>query len=147
MSTINFHIYSDFKTILEHFSGDIKIKDIIRVKQSISTNSSYSPKFNVIMDFREAHLVFDTSKVSEYVRFANNYPKIYGERKTAFITSRPNEVVITTIFGLTKGDLPIDPRTFSTLQAALLWMGLPAESFPIIENKLEQFKNTATGSK
>lgn len=116
------------------------MEEIISLHKEISTQKNYLPTYNLLIDFRKADLIFDTAKVSRYVDFVNNFPQIHGKRKTAFLTSRPNEVVLTTVFGLIKGNLPIDSNTFSTLNAALAWLGLTQANYNLVYTKLEQLK-------
>jgi len=112
MAYIKYKILSNLKLIIENYTGCVSMDDMIAVKKEVGLDIDYSPNFNVIMDFRDAHLAFKTLEVANYINFANKSNVIYGERRTAFLTSKPNQVVLTTIFGLTKGKLPIESNTF-----------------------------------
>ncbi len=143
-NNVNYKIIPSCNIIIEQYNGPILMQDIIDIKKEISIQSNYSPNFNVIMDFEHSDLVFDSSKLTDYILFANSYNKIYGKRKTAFLTSTPNEVVLTTIFGLIKGDLPIDSNTFSTFGAIASWFGLSPSEYEQIESELKKLKNKNT---
>lgn len=138
MNHINYTIIGELKLVIEHYAGSIKMKDIICLKKQICKQNIYSPEFDVIMDFRFATLNFEVADLNNYVKFANNHKQIIGNRKTGFITSRPKQVALTTIFGYIKGDLPIDSQTFSTLNALLAWLNRPQLAFNIIEIKLKE---------
>lgn len=140
-NSVNYKIIPSCNIIIEQYNGPILMQDIIDIKKEISSHSNYSPNFNVIMDFEYSDLVFNSSKLIDYIEFANGFNKIYGKRKTAFLTNTPNEVVLTTIFGLVKGDLPIDSNTFSTFGAIASWFGLSPLEYEQIETELKRLKN------
>lgn len=136
MKRINYTISVELGLIVEHYWGSITMDDIIALKKAISKQTHYSPKYDVIMDFRSAQLNFTVHEVGDYVRFANKFSNIVAKRKTGFITSRPKQVALTTIFGYIKGNLPIQSQTFSTLNALLVWFNKPLHSYCTIENIL-----------
>lgn len=140
MVHIKYKILSDLKLIIENYTGCVSMDDVIAIKKETGLDRIYSPNFNVIMDFRDANLVFEPFEVSKYIDFANNSNIIYGERRTAFLTSKPNQVALTTIFGLTKGKLPIESNTFSTLDALISWFNLMPEDHKIVLEELEILK-------
>jgi len=147
LNSIKYKIIPSCNIIIEQYSGPISMEEIISTKQKISHDSSYSPNLNVIMDFEKADLIFESTKLKDYVHFANTFKKIYGKRKTAFLTSKPNEVVLTTLFGMQKGDLPVDTNTFSTLGAIAAWFGLSPEVHKIIDQELEHLKQQSDSDK
>lgn len=140
MNHIKHTIINELNLIIEHYEGSIKMEDIILLKKKTSVQTGYSPNYDVIMDFRHATFDFAVEEVSDYVDFANSYEMIIGKRKTGFITSKPKQVALTTIFGCIKGDLPIDSQTFSTLNALLAWLNRPQLAFDIIEKKLKELR-------
>lgn len=142
MNHINYTIISELKLIIEHYTGSITMEDIIRLKKDISKQNKYSPKHDVIMDLRYATLNFEVADLNNYVNFANSYEQIIGKRKTGFITSKPKQVALTTIFSYVKGSLPIDSRTFSTLNALIVWLNHPMHAYNIIEGKLQELQQT-----
>lgn len=116
------------------------MEDIICLKKQIITQPNYSPKYDVIMDFRIATLDFEIVDLDLYTDFANNCQAIIGERKTGFLTSKPKQVALSTIFATKKGNLPIDSQTFSTLNGLINWLNQPLHTYDVIEEKLQELK-------
>lgn len=141
MNQIKYIIINELNLIIEYYSGSISMEDMIQLKKETTEQRTYSPNFDVIMDFRDSTLNIEVAGLSKYVDFANTFDKIVGKRRTGFITSKPNEVVLTTMFGFIKGDLPIDSQTFSTLEALWIWLDKPINQYEIVKQKLEQLRN------
>ena len=143
MNNANHKIITELGVVVEHYFGAVNMEDIIALKREISFENNYSPSLNLIMDFQHAKILFDTSALSEYVAFAKNYKKTYGKRNTAFLTNSPTGVVLSTIFELMKGDLPVNSDTFSTLEAVTTWFRYTTEEFNIIKTELESLRHKA----
>ncbi|WP_372640994.1 hypothetical protein [Ancylomarina sp.] len=107
--------------IIEYHSGEINVDDIINSRKVISSNPDYNPNFNIVLDIRDASMNLSPHDVARGVAFIKKFNILLGERKSAFLTSSPNHVVITTLFSRGLGGFPIKPRVFSTEKAAFEW--------------------------
>lgn len=115
-------IMNEEKLIVEYHSGDINIHDFIHSRKIISSDGEYNPNFDLVLDYREANMVVDKNEVDLFVDFFKNYSSIQGNRKSAYLTTDPKQVVITTLFSSAISDLDVRPKTFSTLKGVVNWI-------------------------
>ena len=135
----SYTILSDINVVTEYYNGDIIIEDIIELKSKLFSEKLYNSKIQIIMDFRSANLLIKEPEIIIYTEFAKKNIKIIGERKVAFLTNNPNEVVIGTLFEFTKTKLPIITKVFSTLKAAALWLDLSYTEMEKVQNAFDKF--------
>lgn len=119
---MSYKIIEESRLIIEFFSGDINIDDIIHLQNIISDELNYNPTFDLVFDTREANILVNEKDMIKYLEFVKNHPKIYGKRKAAYLTSKPNEVVVGTLFSKLINDVPIHANVFSTTEAIVNWL-------------------------
>jgi len=124
---IEYIILKEHNLILEHYSGNIYLDDIIRLAEIESADENFNATLNIIVDFRKATLNITEKDVSEYVQYAKNKNN-FEVKKTAILTSTPNHVVVSTLFSIMKDDLPIDVKICSTLSVALQHVNIHTEA-------------------
>lgn len=110
------------KLIVEFYFGNIYFDDYIGIKKYICMDINYNPNYNVIMDFRGSALKLKKKDFKKVINFLTSYKKIKGNRKAAFVTENPYNVAQTAYFIMNKGAIPIFPKTFSSMEAALQWL-------------------------
>lgn len=108
--------------IVEYHSGDINVNDFIDSRKIISADSEYNPNFDLILDYREANMEVAQNEIELFVDFFKNYSSILGKRKSAYLTTDPKQVVITSLFSSAISDLDVRPKTFSTLKSVVHWL-------------------------
>ena len=118
----SYKILTEERLIVEYHSGEINVDDFILSREIVSSDSAYSPDYDLIFDFRDVDMIVSPQDIVKFVDFFRNFSPILGTRKSAYLTSRPNEVVITTLFSRGIGNLPIVSKTFSTLGGVVDWM-------------------------
>jgi len=79
------------------------------------------------MDIRHTTVKGVKSDVKKYIEFANNHKGISGKRKLAVITSKPRHVVFFTFLNMFPSRLPQTMKLFSSIEAAMFWLGGPLE--------------------
>ncbi|MCU4164653.1 hypothetical protein [Carboxylicivirga caseinilyticus] len=115
-------LFPECKLVVELYQGSIYVDDILQLKLRSAQDKNYQPDFSVIMDFRPATIVGGSIEVNEYVTKLKQLPTILGERYVSVLTSKPNEVVVATLFELFNRELPIVSKIFSTQDAAINWL-------------------------
>ncbi|UMB59134.1 hypothetical protein MHL31_08565 [Lutibacter sp. A80] len=135
----SYTILDDINIVTEYYNGGITIEDIIELKKRLFSEKLYNPKIQIIMDFRTANLLIKEPELILYTEFAKNKLNAISERKVAFLTNTPNEVVIGTLFEFVKKNLPMTTDVFSTLKAAALWLNLSYEEMVKVENTFNEF--------
>ncbi len=117
-----YKIFTTERLIIEYHFGDINIDDFIESRKIISSDQEYNPDFDVIFDFRNANMIVDEKDIKRFVEFFKKYTPIMGKRHSAYLTSKPNQVVITTLFSINIEGAPISPMTFSTFEGVVNWL-------------------------
>lgn len=130
------------KTIVSYYYGDISIDDLINCKTQMSEDKDYNPNYNLLLDFRNCNLNFSKASVIKHVEFVQNNKKIRADRFTVFLTEKPNEVVLTKLFEMLKGDLPIKTAIFTTPKAAVNWLFNSFDNLALFENTIENLKTS-----
>jgi len=135
-----YHIIPECRLIIEYYSGNILMEDIINLKKRLSLEKTYDPNINILHDFRDSNLLIEKYEIFEYIEFVKKHLKTLGKRQSAFLTDKPNEVVLTILFGEYNTDLPINSKIFSTIEHAIKWLGLQTLSIETINSVIEKLK-------
>ncbi len=128
------------RLIIEYHSGDININDFIESRKIISSDRDYNPDFDTVFDFRDANMIANEKDIKSFMSFFKGFNPIWGKRKSAYLTSKPNHVVITTVFSLEIKDFSISPMTFSTIEALVEWLNKEKINKEILTEIIEELK-------
>lgn len=137
----NYIIVKEKKLIIEYYSGHIYLGDFINAHDKKGNDKDFNVNYNLLIDFRDAEIHLDNHEVSELSNYHKNNSKLFGSRYAAHITKTPAQVVAGTKFDMYKNELPIKIKVFSTVEAAMGWVGLKIEDKHLIESYLEVLKN------
>ncbi len=139
---------SAYKIIVQHeiiyysFIGSIKLMDIEEVLIKSSSNSDYSKYFDQVFDFRFCEFSFGIDELSAFVSFIKNEIKIDAVRTDIYLTNRPDEVVITTIFSELIKNFQIKPHIVSTIEKTTQILSRPDLDIIKLKNILDDLKIT-----
>nr|WP_321452081.1 hypothetical protein [uncultured Carboxylicivirga sp.] len=122
--------------ILEFYSGDVYLKDVLALKYKSASDINYRSDYSVIMDYRYANIKGGAEELDTYIREINTSKTLKGHRFVGVLTSRPNEVVAATLFDLFNRELPIVSKVFSTTHACIGWL---ANVNPFLRDCTENF--------
>ncbi|HPR33582.1 MAG TPA: hypothetical protein PLK12_15890 [Prolixibacteraceae bacterium] len=91
--------------------------------------------YDVLSDIRNGKFVLTNSDIKNIHGYLDKYPEINAKRKSAILTNLPSHVVFGTLLkGHNDTELSlITPEIFSTLEAALLWLGIARNEKESIE--------------
>lgn len=118
----SYKIITNERLIIEYHSGDISVNEFLESRKIISSVPDYNPYFDLVLDFRDVNMLANEKDIKRFVSFFKGFKQILGKRKSAYLTSKPNQVVITTVFSLDIKDTPVSPMTFSTIDALVGWL-------------------------
>jgi len=139
-TSAGYKILQEHKTVLQCINGDFYLSDLIALQDRLSNDQKYCPDYNVIADLVDANLIAEISDVDKYTEYIKNNPRMKGVRRVAYITSRPNEVVLSTLFSQQVKRLAISVNVFSTIEAALLWLEYPSQARDELVLNLQDLK-------
>ncbi|MFC2089235.1 hypothetical protein ACFLT1_00555 [Bacteroidota bacterium] len=140
-----YKIIAEKSLIVQFYSGDVFMEDLIYLQKIISNELNYKPTFDIVADFSEANLILTEKDLNDYSEFIKNHPKIQGKRKAAYLTSKPQEVVMTTLFSELIKDTSIQPNIFSTTIAIVNWLNkeeVDNQFLSLVINELKTQPNT-----
>jgi hypothetical protein len=141
----NYMILPEFRLILECCKGPASVEDAISMKRAELSDNLYDPDYNIIVDFQEFETPLD-SRINEPTwDFYNFLKELDINSKVAFLTAEPHQVVVSLILKELNTNIgAIKIEVFSTVEAALRYLGLPIDDFDLINKKiLELNRNTA----
>ncbi|MDO9273915.1 MAG: hypothetical protein Q7T92_00010 [Lutibacter sp.] len=135
-----YKIFLNKNLTVKYYNGILSLSDIIDSISVSGQHPDWKPTMNIIHDIRDVVLDLEEKEIQELLQYVKEDKKLYGERKVAFITNRPNQVVFTFILTNIKNESLVNMNTFSTLNAAIEWVELPITDLEMIENCINKLK-------
>lgn len=138
----NFMILPEFRLILECCKGEAAVEDAIRMKKEELSDILYNPGYNIIVDFQEFESLIKIETTKSILSFSNFLKGIDIRSKIAFLTAEPHQVVISMILKeLSRDFVNMRIEVFSTLEAAIKYLGYPIGSLDLINSKIIELNN------
>lgn len=139
----DYKILPELSLIIETFSGNIDIQDVIALNEREIRDKKYKPDFNFIINIQELtintnELASSELEIEKFIEFAVNNALFKNYKKTAVLTSNPNNVVIGTFFINQCANYPIDIKLFNTLESVVKWLGLTDIMTKYVRTKFER---------
>ena len=99
-------------------------KEIMQSELNLLWRSSdYQPEYPVLIDLRHAFFNIEVKELPEIISMFEAMPRSITTRKFALLTSTPQQVAFSTMFGLhIKTFYPVSVEVFSTYDAAIGWI-------------------------
>ena len=123
-NNIGYRIVKSSNLIIESFCNEITASDLINNKLRIINNKDFDKNYSFLLDFRNADLKISHNDIPILVSTLKEFPVLQSNRRIAYLTNKPNEVVLTTLFSIAAKDIPIKPQIFSTIEAVINYLGL-----------------------
>jgi hypothetical protein len=140
LEKFSYKIFPELKLIIRYYRGSFSINDLICTVEKTGKDNLYDPTFDVINDFRDASSKVKIGEINSFFGYIKNHKTLYGKRKTVYLTSTPNQTVFSMMMGLLKHENLIAFKTFSTLEEAIKWVGLPVSELGKINNAIHELK-------
>ena len=137
---ITYKVIQELALIIELYEGDLTVEDIIYNKERIAESENYDSSYDLILDFRNADLQYMTSDIDRLVAFFKENTILHQKKKVAYLTSKPNEVVATTLFTFKIDDFSIEPKTFSTRDAVVAYLNIKGLSSMNLEAHIKELQ-------
>ena len=121
----HYKVFLDKKFIIEYHEGSGTLEKVMAFKLNEANDVNYSPNFDLLMDIRKTTIKGIPNDVRKYIEFALLHKGISGKRKLAVLTSSPRQVIYFTFLNMFPITLPQTMKIFSSLDAAMFWLGEP----------------------
>ncbi len=138
----HYKVFHDKRLVIEYHEGEGTLEKVKAFKIKEAKDPNYSPDYDLLMDIRKVTIKGMKNDVKDYIEFANSHTGISGHRKLAVITNTPRHVIFFTFLNMFKIKLPQIMKIFSSLEAAILWLGEPI-SLEDANSWLIELKNEA----
>lgn len=140
LEKFKYRILPGMRLILRYYRGTFSIPELVVTIEETAKDKLYSPSFNVINDFRDAKSEVKIGEINKLFGYIKGHKRLYGKRKSAYLTKTPDQKVFSMMLGLLKHEKLISFKTFSTLEETLRWVDLPVTDLEIIENAFKDLK-------
>ena len=114
-----YQIIKNSNLIVHYLSGDVTASLIIEQMKRISLEQDYSIYYDVITDLRDSNVKTEIQEIGGFVDFVTNDLKIVAKRKVIYLTSKPYEVVLTTLLSDVIKNSEINIYVCSTIDSAV----------------------------
>jgi hypothetical protein len=140
-SFANYLILPELNLILEYCKGETSVEDAVSMKKAEMADSLYNPNYDIIVDFQDFETLLGVTTNESISNFFNFLKQIEIKGKIAFLTTKPPQVVISEILKrLSSTSLTANIETFSTLEAAIRFIGHPMDKLDLINSKISELK-------
>ena len=139
----SYFIMPDLNLILEVYIGEFEFKEIFECKKLEMQDPDWRDSYDVLGDIRNGKISLTDHDVENLHKYFKNNPEINTNRKSAILTKVPSQVVFGTLLQR-HYNIPeslVLPKVFSTVQAAIPWLGIDQKENESIEILLEQLSN------
>ncbi|MBT8267585.1 MAG: hypothetical protein HKO96_10525 [Flavobacteriaceae bacterium] len=139
---VKFKVLPDIKLTLIYYEGMINLPMVKRHLFKMGSHKDYDPSYDAITDFGHSVMEVTTEEIKEAAEFVKNSKPLLGKRKQAFIFRTAEQQVISSLFSMLSGDLPVTFNVVSTLREAKIYVGVKTEHY----NKVQQvFSELSSG--
>jgi hypothetical protein len=143
----NYLILPDNRLILECCKGKAQVEDAIRMKSEEMADPMFNKDYNIIVDFREFETTIERKVYDSISEFFNFLKNTELKSKIAFLTTEPNQVVISLMLkGMSNESFSLEIKVFSTVEAAIRFVGLTIDKMDLINEKLEELNKCTSKS-
>ena len=139
-------IIYDLKLIIEYYRGFVKGDDAIKLRMAEKNDNNYDPGFNVLIDFRDIAINWSRKSnegLARFVQFMKDNPELITHQKTSLLLTKPEQAVLSILIKEQYDQFPMELDLFSTLDSALINIGIPKEFSQRVNEEIEKLKNKA----
>lgn len=124
MSKITYRIFPQHQLIVETYIGAVTMEDYQQMKFAELNDALFNSKFNVMADLRRAEFKKNES-FEMLLAFISKNKDIYDKRKSALVANTIEQTPGALRFtNKVTEAAPIASNLFSTVEAALIWLGI-----------------------
>jgi hypothetical protein len=140
---INYSILPELSLIIEYLGGKVDGDDAINLKKIEKKDLKYNPKYNCLVDFRDIEIRMDDEGIksmSKFIEFFKGEKTVLSLRKSALLTSKPQQVVLSSLLKEFSIELPVYFEIFSTLESSMAFINCHPGNIQVINDELAKLK-------
>lgn len=135
---IRYKILPELRLVIEFAQGDVFLEDSINLKKQQMKDENFDASYNFIVVANNANMNFNEEQIEAYVSFVKSQAALIENRKSAIITSTPDQVVVYTIYDIAVEMLPMNFQVVSTLETAMNWTNVPMEQLEFLKQTIKE---------
>lgn len=135
---IRYQILPELRLVIEFAQGDVFLEDSINLKKQQMKDENFDASYNFIVVANNANMNFNEEQIEAYVSFVKSQAALIENRKSAIITSTPDQVVVYTIYDIAVEMLPMNFQVVSTLETAMNWTNVPMEQLEFLKQTIKE---------
>jgi hypothetical protein len=139
----NYIILKELNVIVECYKGKLNTADAIAYKKDMYADADFDPAFNIVTDLRETQINIQTREhvdhIGQFLGFLKDTPV---KRKVALLTDKPSQAVLAHLIKEFSKETNIAHEVFSTLKAAMIYVGLSLNYYDLINETLNKLSRT-----
>jgi hypothetical protein len=118
---IDFNFDEEQKIFYKHYSGEVTYNDFELTWMYLIDNQILPDDFRgLLIDCRKAVLAVETGEAPKISNFFKRHSSIFNNKKIAFVTSTPDQVVVSMLAD--ENERSFLSKPFSTIEAAEYWI-------------------------
>ncbi len=131
-----YKILEELKLIIQFYQGDITLDGLINLKKEVLQDKSYNSDYGLLSDFRLSNILLNRDEGEEY----GNWLKENSNRHNLnmILTSTPQQLVKTVIFGYIEKLIKYNFETCSTLEYSLEHLNVDLKNLKEVEREIEK---------
>lgn len=118
-AVIKYIIDTENEIIYHSYIGDIEAKNLVELDLDLSSNPDYSSAYDQIHDLRYCNLLINPNEIDGYIDFLENQVKINKSRNEIYLTNKPNQVALSTLYSSSLDKLHIQGHVHSTIESVI----------------------------
>ena len=138
-SNFKYKILPRLNLIVDSYFGNLTIDEILLYKSNQTKDPLWNPGYNTLADMRNSNTIIDEDEIERLSKYQVSDNRWSEKRQTASLTDEANHIVFEELFNMLKPkDSKVLVRAFSTLDAAILWLGIDKSEKPCINEVLNE---------
>jgi hypothetical protein len=137
-SNENFHIIENLGLIIVSHNDILNQESIETIISGLISNPFFKHKYNVLIDVRSSEITLTSEEIEMLSNFVYNNLKEIGIKKFALLASASQTNKAAEFVSNYRQSSRY--QAFSSIDAALYWLGIPIERKPQIKIKLRYLK-------
>ena len=113
-----YKILNDRPLIVEYYNGIMTAEDFIHFKNVIKKEPNYNLYSNTIIDLRDCDVRIEMENLKIIIDFLKSNFEKKENRTVAYLTSKPNEIVLATLYSVLaeNADINFNPNVFTKVK-------------------------------
>lgn len=136
----SYKIIPEYRLIIEYFEGPLSLKSFLNYKKDLISDEDYVNTYNSLYDLRKCSFDFNKEELMKYIEFARIHEHGDTLRHSVLITSKPDQVVLSSMYAQNSHLANDKSFVVSTVEKAVDNLLLPQSMIQEVTMELERLK-------